>query len=101
MFKKDIGSRVYKNWINYCFINILERTNKFFIDNQFFETIIKENKNKVKLSVNATLDKFSKEILTLNIILFAKTRKVMAKKGDATNYNNHHLVVNNTLDVLK
>lgn len=66
--------------MNYFLMNILERANKFFADNQFDETIIKGNKNKIKLLANPSLDKILREIITLNIILFAKTKETMAKK---------------------
>lgn len=59
---------------------MLGRANKFFADNRFGEIIIKENKNKVKPSTNAILDKFLREIVALNIISLAKTREIMAKK---------------------
>lgn len=35
---------------------MLGKPNKFFADNWFFEIIIKENKDKVKLSANTILD---------------------------------------------
>ena len=87
--------------MNYCLINILGRVNKFFVNNRFSETIIKKNKNKVKPLANAILDKFLREMVALNIISLAKTRDVMTKKSGAINYGNHHLVVNNTIDILK
>lgn len=34
----------------------------------------------------------------LNIISLAKMRKVMARKSDVINYNNHHSAVNNTIN---
>lgn len=42
-----------------------------------------------------------KETVVLNLILLAKTRKIMAKKSGITNYDNYHSIVNNTVDVLK
>lgn len=61
----------------------------------------KKNKDKVKLSVNVILDKFLRETVALNIILFAQTKEVLARKSDATNHSNHHLVVNNIIDISK
>lgn len=42
--------------------------------------LLKKNKDKVKLSTNTISDKFSKKIVTLNIISLAETREVIAKK---------------------
>lgn len=77
------------------------KANKFFADNWFGKTFIKENKNKVKPSANAILDQFLKETVVLNIISFAKIREVMTRENGTTNYRNHHLVINNTIDILK
>ena len=77
---------------------MLERANKFFIDNWFGKTIIKKNKDKVRPLIS---DRFLREIVALNIISLAKTREVMARKSGATNYGNHHSTVNNILDILK
>lgn len=87
--------------MDYCLINILEKSNKFFADNRFDKTIVKENKKKVRPLANATLNKFLRETVALNIILLAKTREVMARKIGVTNYGNYYLVVNNTIDILK
>ena len=70
-------------------------------NNRFGETIIKKNKDKVRLLANATSGEFLRETIVLNSISFAKTREVMARKSGATNHNNHHLAGNNTVDVLK
>lgn len=59
---------------------MLKKTNKFFINNQFDQTIIKKNKDKIRLSANTILDKFLKEIIALNIISLAKTKEVMVRK---------------------
>lgn len=80
-------------------INTLEKANKFFADNQFNETIIKGNKDKVRLSANTTSDKFLRETIALNIIPLAKTREVMAKESGITNHGNHHSAINNTIDI--
>lgn len=87
--KKIWGPKIKKTWMNYCLINTSEKTNKFFINDWFGETIIKENKGKVRPLANATSDRFLKETVILNIILLAKTREVMARKSGATNYGNH------------
>lgn len=87
--------------MDYCLINMSKELNKFFADNQFDETIIKENKNKVRSSANSILDKFLRKIVMFNIILLAKTRKIMAKKSDATNHSNYYLIVNNIVDISK
>ncbi len=99
--KKIWGPKMKKTWMNYCLINTSGRANKFFVDDRFSETIIKENKDKVRPSANATSDKFLKETVMLNIISLAKTREVMARKSGATNHSNHHSVVNNTINVSK
>lgn len=90
-----------KTWINYYLINILKRSNKFFVNNWFDKTIIKKNWNKVRLLTNTILDKFLKEIIILNIISFTKTRKIIAKKVYTTNYSNHYSAINNIIDILK
>ena len=87
--------------MDYCLINTSGRANKFFADDRFFEIIIKENKDKVRPSANATSDQFLKETVGLNIILITKTREVMAGKTGATNHGNHHSAINNNIDVLK
>lgn len=69
-------------------IHMLGRLKKFFINDQFGETIIKKNKDKVKPSTNAISYKFLEKTIALNIILFAKIRKVMAIKIGAINYCN-------------
>lgn len=66
--------------MNYYLINTSGKTNKFFIDDWFGETIIKENKDKIRPSANTPLDEFLREIVTLNIILLARTREIIAKK---------------------
>lgn len=87
--------------MNYCLINTSRRANKFFADNWFGETIIKENKNKVRPSINAISDKFLQETVALNIISLAKTSEVMARESGATNHGNHNSMINNTIDILK
>lgn len=79
-----------KALIDYCLINTSRKPNKFFVDNWFNKIIIKENKDKVKPSANATLDKILKESVTLNIISLTKTKEVIARHSGATNYGNHH-----------
>lgn len=76
-------------------------TNNFFADDQFGETIIKENKDKVRPLANTISDKFWKETVTLNIISIAKTKEVIVRESGATNHDNHHSAVNNIVDVLK
>lgn len=49
------------------------RANKFFADDQFDKTIIQKNKDKIRPLANTTSNKFLKEIITFNIISFAKT----------------------------
>lgn len=94
-------SRDEKTWIDYYLIYILKRPNKIFADDWFGKTMIKKNKNKVKLSANATLDKCLKETVALNIISLAKTREVMTRASGATNYGNYHSSINNIIDVFK
>lgn len=90
-----------KAWMDYYLINTLRKSNKFFTDNWFSKTIIKENKDKVKPLANAILDKFLRKTVILNIILFAKTREIMARKSDTINHDNYYLVINNIVNVLK
>ena len=99
--KKIWDPEMRKAWMDYCLINTSRRANKFFADDWFGETIIKENKDKVKPSVNATSDEFLRKTVALNIISLAKTREVMARESGATNHGNHHSAVNNTVDVSK
>lgn len=74
----------------------------FFVNNQFGETIIKKNMDKIKSSSNAVIsDKFLKETIMLNIISLAKTREVIIRKCGTTNHDNHWSAVNNTINVLK
>ena len=87
--------------MKYCIINTSERATKFFINDQFSETIIKENKDKVKPSVNATSNEFLRETIALNIISLAKIKEIIAKKSGTTNHDNHHSMINNTVDVSK
>lgn len=101
MFKKIWDLKIKKAWINYCLINTLEKANSFFRNNWFQKTIIKKNKNKVKLLINTIADKFLIEIVIINIILFAKIGEAMTKKIDTTNYNNHHSIVNNIINISK
>ena len=69
-----------KAWMNYCLINISRRANKFFADDRFGETIIKENKDKVRPSANVTLDEFLREIIALNIYHLLKLEKLWSEK---------------------
>ena len=87
--------------MDYSLINTLGKANKFFADDLFGKTIIKENKDKVRPLANTISDKFLKETVVLNIISLAKTREVMARKSGATNHGNHYSAINNTVDVSK
>lgn len=87
--------------INYCLINILIKPIKFFENNWFSKTIIKENQNNIKSSANTISDYFLREIIVLNIILSAKIKKVMIRKSGTTNYDNHYLKMNNTINISK
>ncbi len=80
---------------------MLEKINKFFANDRFGKTIIKENMDKVRPSANATSDKFLRERVVLNIISLTKTRKVMARESGVTNHGNHHSAINNTINVSK
>ena len=84
--------------MDYCVINTSGRVNKCFADDWFGETIIKENKDKVKPLANATSDEFLRETVALNII---SPREVMARESGAINHGNHHSAVNNTIDISK
>lgn len=95
-----MGSSHKKSLNDYCLINILEKPNKFFIDDWCDKTFIKENRDKVMLSVNAPSDKFLKETITLNIISLVKTRKVIVRKSGSTNHSNHYFPINNTIHIL-
>lgn len=87
--------------MNYYLINTLGRANKFFTNNQFGETIIKENKNKVRPSANTILDKILRKTAMLSIISLTKTREVIARESVVTNNGNYYLAVNNIIDVSK
>lgn len=67
-----------------------EKLNKFFRNNWFGETIIRENKDKIKLLTNVILIEFFRKTIALNFISFAETRKIRGKKSDATNYSNYY-----------
>lgn len=96
-----MGQEVKEALIDYCLINMSGKTNKFFANNWFGETIIKKNRDKVRPSANITLDKFLRKTVISNIISLTKTKDIKPKKSSATNYGNHHLAVNNTVDVSK
>lgn len=53
------------------------------------------------LLVNAILNMFLKKIVILNIISFIKIREVMTKESYITNYSNHHLIINNIINISK
>ena len=88
-------------WVDYCLINTTGKRNKFFADDGFSKTIIKENMNKVKQSANAILDKFLGKTIALNIISYAIITEVMTRKSGATHYCNYYSVINNTIDFSK
>lgn len=66
--------------MNYYLINTLGRANKFFTNDQFGETIIKENKNKIRPSANAILDKFLRKTAVLILYHLLKLEKLWLKK---------------------
>lgn len=74
---------------------------KNFVTNLFGKTIIKKNKDIIKLLANAILDKFLRKMVALNMISLIKTRDVIVKKYSTTNYGNYYLVVNNIINVSK
>lgn len=90
-----------KPWIDYYLINMSGKINKLFTNSWFGKTIIKKNKDKVKLLANTISNKFLREIVILNIISFAKNKKVMAKESGATNHYYYHSIIKNTIDLLK
>lgn len=82
-------------------INTLGKLNKFFANYYFDKIIIKKNKNIIRLLVNAILDKFLKNIIILNMILFAKIWEIIVKKKSTINHNNNYSTINNTIKILK
>lgn len=62
-------------------INTLRKPITFFVDDWFDKTIIKKNKDKVRLLANTLLNEFLKETVALNIMIsLVKIREVMTKK---------------------
>lgn len=70
-------------------------------DNWFDKTIIKKNKNIIRLLANIIFNKFLKKTIVLNIILFAETKEIKIKKRDFTSHGNNNWEINNTLNILK
>lgn len=86
-------------WLNYSPVNISGQPGKFYPDNCFGETIIKLNKEKVRLSTNAKSDVFLRDTVALNVMSLWKSKEVFAQATGATFHGNRHFVVENHPDM--
>lgn len=66
-----------QTWLDYYLINFTDKEGKFYVNNQFKKTIIKLNKEKVRLSTNIKSDIFLRETIALNIISLWKNKEML------------------------
>ncbi len=92
--------RYRQAWLDYYPINLTGQKGKFYTNDQFGETIIKLNKEKVRLSATAKSDVFLHEIIALNIMSLWKRREVIAQSTGVTRHGNRHSVIDTYSDVI-
>ena len=69
-FKKLWNSNLKQAWLDYCLINLSERTNKFMANNRFGDRIILLNKKMICPSANALCNEFLRKTMVMNVISF-------------------------------
>ena len=84
-------------WLDYCLINPDGRT--FCAVDRHGETIIRENKDKVRPSANAKDDNFLRDTVARNIPTFRACKRAMYESTGSTKYGTQHSLVNTFHDV--
>lgn len=84
-------------WLDYCLINPDGRT--FCAVDRHGETIIRENKDKVRPSANAKDDKFLRDTVARNVPTLRACKRAMYESTGSTNYGTRHSLVNTFHDV--
>lgn len=78
---------------------MIGQKNKFQVNDQFEEIIIKLNKEKVRPFANAKFDIFLYKTITLNITSFWKSKKILILATSVTQHGNYYLVVDIHSDI--
>ena len=68
--------RYRQAWLDYYFINLTGQKDKFYVNDQFGEIIIKPNKKKVRPFANAKSDVFLRKTIALNIMSLYKGEEI-------------------------
>ena len=84
-------------WLDYCLINPDGRT--FCAVDRHGETIIRENKDKVRPSANAKDDSFLRDTIARNVPTLRACRQVLYECTGSTNYGTRHSLMNTFHDV--
>ncbi len=98
-FKKLWKADLKQAWLDYSLINPSGRADKFMADDRFGERIILLNKEKIRLSANATSDEFLREIVAMNVISLWKCREAVSHAMRATSHGNRHSVAAKLPDI--
>jgi hypothetical protein len=83
-------------WLDYCLINPNSMPGMYCAIDRHGETVIRENKDKVRPSANAKEDRFLREIVARNVGSLRASKHVMAECTGATDYRNRHTVTGQT-----
>ncbi|KAA8913110.1 hypothetical protein FN846DRAFT_886795 [Sphaerosporella brunnea] len=86
-------------WLDYCLINPNSRPDIYCAIDRHGETVIRENKDKVRPSANAKDDRFLREVVARNVGSLRASKHVMAECTGATDYRNRHTEVSRTEDI--
>ena len=86
-----------QTWLDYCLINPDGRT--FCAVDRHSETIIRENKDKVRPSANAKDDNFFRDTIARNVPIFRARKRAPYECTGSTRYGTRHSLVNTFHDV--
>lgn len=98
-FQKLWKTDLKQAWHDYCLINPSKRSDKYCANNCFEKTIIKKNKDKVRLFANAKSHEFLKKMMGANIIFLVAIKEVLDRESSATRYGNHHSIISRMVEV--
>jgi hypothetical protein len=87
-------------WLDYCLINPNSRQGIYCAIDRHGETVIRENKDKVRPSANAKDDRFLREVVARNVGSLRASKHVMAECTGATDYRNRHSEVSRDEEII-
>jgi hypothetical protein len=86
-------------WVDYCLMNPNTRPDIYCAIDRHGKTVIRENKDKVRLSAKAKNDRFLRKVVARNVGSLQTSKRVMAECTGSTDYRNGYKEVSWTENI--